>query len=499
MADNPTTQSRRALAIPGNWLLAALFACFAGGQLLLLAFLGLTHPALWIAASLLTVLLILLVARSESALPPVPLQRLTLLFGFALILYALGGEGRFFYANIDWQVRDAAMRDMIVNPWPFAYQADGRPLELLRAPIGMFLLPALGGKLGGIRAGELVLLVQNAMMLAILLSLGSSLFASSRQRIIALLLLTFFSGSDILLNIAVHGVPQDHLEFTLPGLQYSSHVTQAFWVPQHALAGWVGALLLLLWHRKLIPLWPMLALLPLTALWSPLPLIGMMPFAAFAGISALRSGGLRIADFALPALAVLLAFPALVYLAAAPDVVGFHLIGQPWPNWFVFVLSECLIFAVPLLLARREADWPLIALAALLLLILPFGQIGWSSDFVMRASIPALLILAFAATEALITGGLPVRYRVWLGLAFAFGSLTGGHEIARALTNPPSPRGACSIFGVWNISFGQYPKGSYLAPLDQVPALVRPVHPALVPIHDPQPCWTGPWLRPSGV
>ena len=30
----------------------------------------------------------------------------------------------FFYANTDWQIRDAVLRDMAANPWPFAYDIE---------------------------------------------------------------------------------------------------------------------------------------------------------------------------------------------------------------------------------------------------------------------------------------------------------------------------------------------------------------------------------------
>lgn len=491
-------QRRRGCFIPGRVLVAALFLWFGLNQLLLWGFLGFGSPLLIAGNAALVLALAAIAYRATGALPPVPVLRMALLFGFALTIYALGGEGRFFYANIDWQVRDAVLRDMALGSWPFVYVTGAAQPDLLRAPIGFFLAPALAAKAWGFRAGDIVLLLQNAALLAILLGLGSSLLERGRQRLAALGIVTLFSGLDIILQLIVKGRPEDHLEFAFDWMQYSSHITQAFWVPQHAFAGWLGALLFLLWHRGLMPLWPMLALLPLTALWSPLPLIGMMPFVVWAGLSALRRGELRPIDFALPALAVLLALPTLLYLSAAPDAVGVRLLTIPIAPWLLFQALEVLVWLVPLLLWWKHPLRGPLLLAGAILLALPFVQVGWSIDLMMRASIPSLAILSAAVAMALTEDG-PAKLKLWLCAALLLGSATGLSEVRRALAEPPSPRGQCSFYGAWDVSFAAYPKGSHLAPLDRVPAVIRPNDPARVEVNDPRPCWQERWLRPSGV
>src|SRR3546814_106374 len=170
-------------------------------------------------------------------------RRMFLLALVALAIFVLGGEGRFFYASPDWQVRDSVLRDLVVYPWPFAYSFD-RHVELLRAPLGMYLLPAISGKAFGLRAADLALLIQNSLLLTLIFGLGSMLFTTSRARARALVIVIFFSGMDVigqLLQWHVNGHPfPDHIEQW--GItQYSSHITQASWVPLHALAGWLGA------------------------------------------------------------------------------------------------------------------------------------------------------------------------------------------------------------------------------------------------------------------
>jgi hypothetical protein len=498
--DAPAHASPRpqAWTVPASALLTCIVSWLLLDQWLLWQFLGLPF---WLGLIALPPAAILLwrLSTTSALQAHIPVARLLLCLASAALLLALGGEGRFFYANIDWQVRDAVLRDMALHPWPFVY-VEGGAAQLLRAPIGMFLLPSLVFKAGGAVAGDLALWVQNSLLIGSLLAIGSTLFDTARARMIALVTILLFSGLDIVGTLIFHGYWRDHLEFWFATMQYSSHITQAFWVPQHGFAGWLAALLFLLWHRGRMTLWPLFAILPLTALWSPLALIGAMPFALWAGLSTLAARKLTLDAIGWPAVSVLLALPGLIYLAAAPDGVGI----RPYPlqmlYWLIFVTLELLVYALPLLFVlRRQAGRgaPLL-IATIWLLVAPFIQIGWSLDFMMRTSIPSLAVLAVLVAEAIATGP-SLRLRLWLALMLLIASATGLNEVARAFAQPPSPRGQCSFFGAWDVSFGAYPKGSYLAPLDQLPAAIRPAAPARVNVEDPSLCWQGRWARPNGV
>ncbi|MDX3899933.1 MAG: hypothetical protein QHC40_05410 [Sphingobium sp.] len=419
---------------------------------------------------------------------------LLLCLAVALILLLLGGEGRFFYANIDWQVRAAVLRDMGANPWPFVYMARGAP-DVLRAPIGMFLWPALAFKAWGPRAADIALLLQNGLLVGGLLALGSTLFATRKARWIALITILAFSGLDALGRVLFRGGLSDHLE-NWAYLQFSSTITLASWVPQHALAGWIGAVGFLSWRAGRLPLGGFLSLLPLTALWSPLGLMGALPFAALAGAQALIGRTSRWSDIAPPALATLLCIPSLLYLSAANDAVGIRIVALPPLQWGLFEALEVLVYLVPLALAARKRRFgvaPLIV-AGLWLLVIPFVQIGSSTDFMMRGSITALAVLSVLVADALTTPG---RVRVWLTVMLLIGSVTGLFEIARALRHPPMPAVRCSFFKAWDQSFAAFPKDSYLAPLSRMPAAVRPAEPARASAVEPAACWDGHWYHPD--
>jgi hypothetical protein len=488
--------------ISAGLLCGLLFASLLLDQLLLWRFLGFAPWWLYAAGAAGSAMIVAVVGRT--ALPMPSARDLLICFGFALILYLLGGEGRLFYANVDWQVRDALTHDLTAYAWPFAYSEE-TGTNILRAPLGMYLLPAVAGKAFGAAAADVALLLRHSAMLAILLALGSVLFPSGRARLGALAVFLVFSGLDVVGQIVVDAgtgtALPDHLE-QWAGVQYSSHVTQAFWVPQHALAGWIVALLFLLWKDARLPLGVFLAAVPLTGLWSPLAMMGALPFAALAGIRTIADRALRPADILLPAATTLLAVPSLLYLSAGSDAVGLHLFALPFGRWLLFELLETTPFliAVAVLGVRgRVAGATLLTVAACLLLM-PFVQVGTSVDFTMRASIPALVILAVLVAQALQSASTEDRWlrracRTALITALGIGSLTGIFEIRRSLVYRPAPRTHCSLLGVFDQHYGGLRAATYLAPIGSLAAPIRPRDFARVEPSRRR-CWATDWAIP---
>ena len=485
-------------------LCGILFAALGLDQLLLWRFLDVVTGWLYVPATAGVMGVAALAAKmaGSAALPRPAVRDLGICFAVALLLYLLGGEGRLFYANTDWQVRDAVLGDLIANRWPFVYPG----ALVLRAPLGMYLAPALAGKAFGPAAADWALLLQNATLLAALFALAALLFPTGRARLGALAVFVSFSGLDIVGQSVIDWTTgarlPDHLE-AWALVQYSSHITQAFWVPQHALAGWIAAVLFLLWKDARLPLGALLGAVPLLGLWSPLAMMGALPFAALAGVHALARREVRPADIALPAGATLLALPGLLYLGAGSDGVGIHLVSLPAGRWLLFELVETAPFlaAVTVLGVRGRAAGATLLTVTACLLFMPFVQVGDSVDFTMRASIPALAILSLLVVDALrsVTPGCGAGRRLWaaaLILSLLVGSVTGLFEIRRSLAYRPSPRTHCSLLGVWDRYYGGARAATYLAPLGSLASPIRPVAPAEVASAQPTHCWSRAWATP---
>jgi hypothetical protein len=482
-------------------LAATLLGLFALDNLLLLHFLGLPLPltaGLIVAAG---TAIGVLCARSFADAPPVSFRTFAGAFLISLALFALGGEGGFFYANTDWQIRDAVLRDLATNPWPYAYDVDGTA-HFLRAPLGTYLLPAMFAA-----HADTALLISNALRLALLLSLAWHLFESRRERLIALSVFILFSGWDIV-GTAIYWLVGahpfwDHIEPWNIGYQYSSHVTQAFWAPQHAIAGWTCAVAFLLWRKGLAPVGVFAASIPLVAIWSPLAIMGAAPFALFAAFVVLRRRAFGLDDIAIAGLALLVALPALLYLQIDAASVSKHVLRTNPLIWMLCIVLEVLPFAWPLLRDRgsAESDRPVVQLILAILLLMPLVQIGVTADFQMRASITplALLALLFAQWLCKLLKEEPRRGAViaYALVAIALGAVTPVLELRRAIVNPPSPPPLCSLIGVWhNQSNMIVPYATYLAPVEKLPSFLHGV-PVTAGRSDPAICWDRKWVIPN--
>jgi len=370
-------------------------------------------------------------------------RTLALLALVALAWAALAGIGHFFYANEDWLIRDAVLRDLVATPWPPMYVAGegaAGPM-ILRAPVGFYLPAAAAGSLLGLRCADILLYAWSAAGFALVLWAAASLFTTRRERVLCVALMLLFGGLDLIgFPLMGGGLPAvgQHIEWWASFAQYSSNSTLMFWVPNHALPAWLG-LLMVLRHWRTPELARMsLMLAAAIALWSPLSAAGLVPF-YLAGLNWRRDLG------ALLAIRAGLPFLALAALVARYITLDTQAIDSGWamtqfPNarmFWTFYGTFCMLeFGfIALLLAWLRA-WNLaVAVAVVVLVALPFYRFGGGNDLVMRGSIPALAVLALASVRPLASSqrGVP---RLLLGVVLAIGALGAAQEPARALLRP---------------------------------------------------------------
>lgn len=420
-------------------------------------FIGFFIPAVGIPVAALALAAALHWLPAPRLAPGTANARRALLPGCALLALlafawaALGGAGHLFHANgIDWVPRFAVLRDLVVEAWPPRYADDAGHAMLLRAPPGYYLPPAAMARLADLAHADAILL--GWTWLGVALFFCANMPGKPGQKLAAALLFAFASGLDVIGMLLRSGaLPEltQHIEWWAGGMQYSSNATLLFWVPNHALPGWIAAGWL--WRFRDDPrfLARLPTLLLAVMLWSPLTAAGLLPL-CLAALAAhwracvmtppqcrqlLLSLALVAIPGALGAAYLLLGFGSgesglAAMSAPAPGAPS----ASPFADRMIFFVLEAGIFAVFALLLERSA--PVIAAAAVLA-VLPWLNFGPANDLAMRASIPALAVLWLVLiTELTAEPGrqrLSPRRRALLLAVFLLGSVTPCQEIYRAL------------------------------------------------------------------
>ena len=372
----------------------------------------------------------------------------------AVAILLLGGETHLFYATSDWLIRDAVLSDLVNHGFPLAYQIDGSDY-ILRAPLGMYLVPALVGGAIGLKAAHIALLLQNAALLAAILYLLMSMGRGWAHLLIMLL----FAGVSIvggLIQVVQHnqGNPPFWLRWGLdawhPLFQYSGTLVQFFWVPNHALPGWWLATLLLLQGRRQVDTGILGVSVAGALLWSPLSLIPVVPWLLYSSACRSRETFADKRTWVGAGLATCF-LPILVYLVSGSGTIDG---GSPLENedfWFLYVLFVAVQLPVLGYLARAwhdlaRGDRALLVINSLTLLVLPFFRFGPHNDLVMRASIASLTVVAFCFGDVLLATTSDWTRRVVFGwVLVAVSSFSAFVEVGRAVTMPPYAISTCTM------------------------------------------------------
>lgn len=368
----------------------------------------------------------------------------TLILVAATLWSCFGGAGHLFFANSDWPTRDAVLRDLVLADWPPSYSPDNFFEKILRAPIAYYLPAAALAKIAGLESASFFLLlwtIAGVFSFFSLLPLSSGL----SKRILFLTVIVLFSGLDIVgWCIATLQLPTlgQHLEWWAQLFQYSSNSTQLFWVPNHALPAWIAiALFLRHWrHPDFLQFSPMLfAALPL---WSPFAAIGMAPFYALLSIYAFRGGKFYSFINLAPAITILVISGLYLMLDASSVPAHIAIFSNNIPLYLllnIHILFILLEFGFLCTLLGRRIFNPLLVVSILTLILLPLFSVGSANDLVMRASIPALMLISISTASYFNDGGLKGPRSIGIALLLIIGALTPFQEFYRALSFPHWP------------------------------------------------------------
>ena len=382
---------------------------------------------------------------------PVHLPFFALCMATGFVLCLLAGQAHLFYAAEDWLIRDAVLADLSASALP-AYSWD-QEAWVLRAPLGMYLLPGAFGRLAGLGAAHAMMLLQNACLMGCALYLIADAF--ERRACAFLGIVVLFSGLDCIGWLLFHS-PAGllfHTEGWNPLFQYSSFVTQIFWVPNHARPGWWFAALLALHLRGggLAPI--LLVFFAAALLWSPLAMMGALPFVLFV---ILREPRTMLTPQVLWACVAGAAFlPVAIYLQADAARVAHRWIVdlEIFPLYYALFIGLEIphtVFVAAHAFAQRRSWSGALVWTIVMLLVIPFYWWGPANDFAMRASIVPLMILsACFATRALELNESkdPIRFVIWI--IIVIGAATPLTEITRNIRMKAYAISPCDLISSW--------------------------------------------------
>ncbi len=382
---------------------------------------------------------------------------------FVLSVVAVGmlwGTGGYGPQDVDHPKHNALLKTLINEPWPAWVESDRGNFPLVYYTAFYLPAAAVGKALGWSAANHAL---QLWALIGLVLSLTWFCRLSGGFLARNVLLFLVFSGLDIISTLIFRwnellGTSFQQLSsgnwgavdwrtfrfwnWQLDagdiwlGRTYPSHCELGFFAPQHGIVGWVAAGLLLREGTLSVSLRPAkIALLwALTTLWSPFISIGLIPVIVASLLASNVPSRRRtltetltdwLAAFAIGGMVALYYFSRWCEMpfSAAPES-GFGLgsiFMTPWTfTWrlILFVLLEVgvligLVWAAGVISPNLKKT---LTISAIFLVVLPIFRYGGLNDLVMRASIPALFVVAAATGQTLVRWSKIGVYR-WLIVA----------------------------------------------------------------------------------
>jgi hypothetical protein len=400
----------------------------------------------------------------------------------------LSGTGGYGHQNQDYLANNALLRELILRRWPLHITYRGSESSVVYY-MGYYLPSALVGKWLGWNAANACMYLWT--LSGTMLSFGwfwklSRIDLSKRTTGLLWLaiLFCFAGGLDYIgyyiLKKNVFDI-STHIEYWGVYFQYSGNTTLMFWVPQHAIAAWlIAGIVVDTIHERKDLKYTGIAIAS-SLLWSPFGVAGIAPYLFLMGFVYLRKENRRFLFHPLSAILFGSAFwvGGILFLFITSNRFEFpsgfiwnleenplrvlkHLLAFTFLE-YLFLAFLILLFLVaslrigpktPSVQARSpmeawrhhlkrqfDIDSPQFAVFLVVLgvlLLLPMYRMGSWNDFVMRASIPSLFVFWAFVGKVSIDSGL--RARTKLGLlhflilvTLLVGSFAAIAEVARSI------------------------------------------------------------------
>ena len=313
----------------------------------------------------------------------------------------VAGIGGFYFQNMpDWHIKNAILYDITNFNWPVIYD-NGVALVYY---IGIMLPAALFGKLFHVLgAGEFVSMYAANLMLLLWSFIGVILSvlhvclitkAKKYKTIIVLIIMIFFSGMDIIIDVTkLVGIPS-HIEWH-GAMQYSSNMTLLSFAFNQSIIPWIITCLFLQEPKKIINYGTLGAF---ALFYAPLPFIGICFYFVANAIMKFFSeknfhNFIKEVFDIKNILSCLVLLPILFFYYKSNYTAANHPIEFYIPRLYVipFICAEALAFI--LIIWHRYYKDINFYIMTIYLVLCPFFVIQGCNDFCMRVSVPSLFIL----------------------------------------------------------------------------------------------------------
>lgn len=369
-----------------------------------------------------------------------------------LIVCILAGQGGLFYQSEDHHWRNAIFRDLINQEWPVYYERSNTYLDYY---IGHWLVPAGLAKMVLPVSESFAWFVGNMMLLfwsttgitlAFLWIINGIKNKNKKNLIIAVLIYIFFSGLDIIGILKTKNIIDMHLEWWATSYQFSSMMTQLFWVFNQSIPTWLITMMFL--KEKNVKNYFLLIILLLP--YAPLPFLGAIPLFACNGFRCLYKSikDKKIKEFfkdvfsiqnVIALVCILPIFYFYYSLNQSTVNSGFTIYTQLLTpagilNLIMFWLLEIGIYGI--FLYKEYKNSPLYWTSFITLLIIPVCAFGGARDLAMRGSIPALIVGMVFIIDFLLNK-FETSKKVCAGIiimCLTIGAVTPGFEFTRAIS-----------------------------------------------------------------
>ena len=385
------------------------------------------------------------------------LWRYAVAFGVIFFWVLISGIGKFSFQNWDHTTRNGLFELLVDSKWPVIVDSQfyDKPVGLIYY-IGFWLPPALAGKCFGMAAGYFAQVIWASIGIFLFYYIVTVTYAK-KVALWPLAIIVFFSGLDIVGKflvgediISIISNNNDHIEWWIgfPFLQYSSMTTQLFWVFNQTVPIWLCTVAIITQKNNKA----VLLLFSLALLIGALPAMGIAVLIIFIVgrkiVLAIKQKPLAVSlrDFITEHLTfenyigVVVTFIFVMYYTG--NLVSQNGGFRSWTNFSGILIMVVIFFAVEVgfylavIAPLHKKNYQFHYIIVMLLFICPWYVIGLYSDFCMRVSIPALVILMCLVIDTL-TKAKEEKKRKLMAVIICLlliGSVTPMHEIVRSIS-----------------------------------------------------------------